>query len=182
MTYFARLTGRVSRPTRVVAAVAVTTLAAGSLAGCVPSSSTAVEVGDQKVSMETFQKDLDACSSLAVSDTMTPRQVIATTVTRGAVGEALLARSGRTLSTAARDEVLKANDLTVLESNPTCHQMGRSLASLYAVVQTTDEKTLMAQIGTLDVQVNPRLGGWQPEQLLVAGSSSLSNLWAGTRS
>lgn len=167
---------------RVAAALAASGLALGTLTGCVPSSNVAVQVGDQQVSMATFQADVDACSSLASSQTLSPRQIIATTVIRGAVGEELLARSGHTLSTAQRDAVMKANDLTVLDANPTCRQMGRSLAALYAVAQTSDEATLTKQLDSLDIQVNPRLGGWYPEQLAVAGSSSLSNLWTGQRS
>lgn len=156
-------------------------VALGALAGCVPTANVAVQVGDQKVSMGTFQADVDACSSLANSDTMSPRQIIATTLTQGAVGEELLARSGRTLSTAQRDAVMQQNNLTALDANPTCREMGRRLAALYAVAQTSDQATLLKQINSLDIQVNPQLGHWYPEQLAVAGSSSLSILWAGPR-
>lgn len=165
-----------------VAALATVGVVLGALAGCVPTPDVAVQAGDQRVSMDTFQADVDACSALANSDTMSPRQIIATTVTQGAVGEELLARSGRTLTTAQRDAVMKENNLTALNANPTCREMGRRLAALYAVVQESDQAAVLKQINGLDIQVNPRLGRWYPEQLAVAGSSSLSSLWTGPRS
>ncbi len=175
-------TTRSRRVPRFAAALTAAALAVAGLTGCAPSSGTAVQVGDQKISMDTFQADVAACSSLASSDTMSPRQVIATTETQAAVGEELLARSGRTLSTAQRDALMTANNLTALNANPTCREMGRRLAALYAVVRGSDQNALLQQIKGLDIQVNPRLGQWYPEQLSVAGSSSLSSLWTGSRS
>ncbi|AZZ39982.1 hypothetical protein [Acidipropionibacterium jensenii] len=173
--------GRRPRNRRVLGALAAGVVALTGLTGCLPSSGMAVQVGDQRVSMDTFENDVEACSALANSQTMSPRQVIATTVTQAAVGEELLARSGRTLTTSQRDALMQSNNLTALNASPTCRQLGLRLTSLYAVVQGSDADTLRRQVHSLDVQVNPRLGGWYPDQLLVAGSSSLSSLWAGSR-
>ncbi|AMS06569.1 hypothetical protein DUY81_13305 [Acidipropionibacterium acidipropionici] len=173
---------RITRwPMRLAAAVAAA--AALGTAGCAPSGSTAVQAGDRAVTMATFEKDVANCSDLASSQTMSPRQVIASTEVQAAVGEELLARSGRTLTNAQRDVIMTQNQLSALVTKPVCRDMGRRLASLYAVAgNSPDAATLVADVKKLGVQVNPRLGQWYPEQLAVAGSGSLSSLWTGARS
>lgn len=172
---------RRSRILRLGAAAAV--LISVGVAGCTPPAGVAVKVGSQTVTMDTYNADVANCSSLASSDTMTPREVIASTEVQGAIGEELLAKSGRTLTTRQRDALMASNQLSALSSHPACRAMGRRLVTLYAVAGTTpDAQTLIKAVKGIDVKVNPRLGDWYPDQLTVAGTGSLSNVWQGARS
>lgn len=163
-------------------AAAAAAVAALATAGCTPSAGIAVEAGAQTVTMADFETAVADCSDLASSQTMSPRQVIASTEVQAAIGEELLARSGRTLTTAQRDVLMTQNQLSALATRPVCREMGRRLVSLYAVAGVTpDAQTMVKAVKELGVQVNPRLGQWYPEQLAVAGSGSLSSLWTGER-
>lgn len=170
------------RSLRLAAAAAALVGLAG-MAGCTPSASIAVKAGDRTVTMDTYNSDVAHCSSLASSETMSPREVIASTEVQGVIGEELLARSGRTLTTQQRDVLMARYQLSALSTHPACRDMGRRLVTLYAVAGTApDSQTLIKAVKGIDVQVNPRLGDWYPEQLAVAGTGSLSSVWQGARS
>lgn len=173
---------RRSRAVRLGSAAAALACLAG-MAGCTPSGSVAVKAGGQTVTMDTYNDDVAQCSALASSQTMSPREVIASTEVQGAIGEELLARSGRTLTTEQRDALMARDQLSALTAHPACRDMGRRLVALYTVAGTTpDAQTLIKAVKGIDVKVNPRLGDWYPEQLAVAGTGSLSNVWQGARS
>lgn len=171
-----------SRPTsiRMVAAAAAGVLGVAGLTGCSwHSSSTAIVAGSHTVSMATFDDVVAHCGGLAQSSTLSARQVIASTLAQGAVGEQILTDTGRTLSTAERDKVISSNDLSVLIKDPVCQSMARSLAAMYWVINTDGQAKTLKEMAAVDVTVNPRLGQWFPRQLAVAGTSSMSSAWTG---
>ncbi|WCC80395.1 hypothetical protein O6R08_02375 [Cutibacterium equinum] len=165
-----------SKMTRVVAAGAAGALAVVGLSGCSSQSpSTAIAAGSRTISMKTFDEAVDHCGDLAQGGALSPRQVIASTLAQGAVGEQILSDTGRGLNTAQRDQIIATNGLTVLTKDPVCRDLGRSLAAMYHVVNSDGQDKALEEITAVDVSVNPRLGTWDARNLAVHGSSSLSD-------
>lgn len=165
----------------VLAVVVAATLGAGALSGCSPSASTGVKAGSTTVSTQTIDTAIEHCEPLAQARDLTPRQVIVSTEARGALGDEILRRTGRTLSDRQRDQIIARNGMEALTQDPVCHEMARRLASIFHVIESDSKDRAAAEIEDVKLEVNPVYGVWLPQQLAVAGSSSLSRLWEPTR-
>ena len=155
------------------AAVAVALVSVAS--GCASSPSNAATVGNTTVTMKSVDDAVEHCSKfINPSSELTPRQIIASTVIRGAVAQEVLDKHGAKLSDTERDQIVARNGMTALTSDRVCHTMARSFAGLFHLFDLEGEKQAKADLSAVDVKANPRLGSWDANNLVVQGSSSLS--------
>ncbi|EFS93058.1 hypothetical protein [Cutibacterium modestum] len=155
------------------AAVAVALVSVAS--GCASSPSTAATVGNTTVTMKSVDDAVEHCSKfINPSSEITPRQIISSTVIRGAAAQEVLDKRGAKLSDAERDHIVARNGMTALTSDQVCHTMVRNFAGLLHLLDVEGEKQAKADLSAVGVKVNPRLGSWDAGNLVVQDSSSLS--------
>ena len=160
---------------RRLGAAVVAVALVGVVSGCSSSPSTAATVGNTAVAMESVDDAVEHCSRfINPSSELTPRQIIASTVIRGAVAQEVLDKHGAKLSDTERDQIVARNGMTALTSDRVCHTMARSFAGLFHLFDLEGEKQAKADLSAVDVKANPRLGSWDAGNLVLRGSSSLS--------
>ncbi|MSS45206.1 hypothetical protein FYJ43_03900 [Cutibacterium sp. WCA-380-WT-3A] len=162
-------------PIRMVAVAVTGFLGIAGLSGCASSPNTAATVGNTTVTMDSVDDAVEHCSKfINPSSEITPRQVIASTVIRGAVAQEVLNKRGVKLSNAERDQIITKNGMAALTSDQVCHTMARDFAGLVYLVNLEGAKQASADLVAVDVKTNPRLGSWDTTNMVVQGSSSLS--------
>lgn len=161
------------------AAVAVALVSVAS--GCASSPSNAATVGNTTVTMKSVDDAVEHCSKfINPSSELTPRQIIASTVIRGAVAQEILDKRGAKLSDAERDQIVARNGMAALDSDQVCHTMVRSFAGVFHLFDLEGDRQAKADLSAVDVKANPRLGSWDANNLVVQGSSSLSQSFTKT--
>jgi hypothetical protein len=125
--------------------------------------------------MKSVDDAVEHCSKfINPSSELTPRQIIASTVIRGAVAQEILDKRGAKLSDAERDQIVARNGMAALDSDQVCHTMARSFAGVFHLFDLEGDRQAKADLSAVDVKANPRLGSWDANNLVVQGSSSLS--------
>ncbi|MDO4412954.1 hypothetical protein [Cutibacterium sp.] len=162
-------------PIRMAAVAVAGFLGIAGLSGCAGSPNTAATVGNKTVSMESVDEAADHCSKYINPNAgLPPRQVISSTMIRGAVAQEILDNRGEKLSDAQRDQIIARNGMTALTSDPVCNAMARDFAGIYHLFDLEGEQKTMADLAAVEVKANPRLGTWDAKNLALQGSSSLS--------
>ena len=64
--------------------------------------------------------------------------------------------------------------MAALDSDQVCHTMVRSFAGVFHLFDLEGDRKAKADLSAVDVKANPRLGFWDANNLVVQGSSSLS--------
>jgi len=64
--------------------------------------------------------------------------------------------------------------MAALDSDQVCHTMVRSFAGVFHLFDLEGDRKAKADLSAVDVKANPRLGSWDANNLVVQGSSSLS--------
>ena len=130
---------------RRLGAAVVAVALVGVVSGCSSSPSTAATVGNTAVAMESVDDAVEHCSKFINPSSDTER-----------------------------DQIVARNGMTALTSDRVCHTMARSFAGLFHLFDLEGEKQAKADLSAVDVKANPRLGSWDAGNLVLRGSSSLS--------
>ena len=169
---------RLPRPVRL----GLPALALALLAGCAPSAGTAMVVDGRRVTEDHLDALAEGCRTAldgaGTSDQYPDgevRQAIASWVAQGLVADALIERANATVSDAdlqkARAGLRNADLFT---STADCSEAFMGIVRLTAYVSLEGEQSARDQASGLRIEINPRYGAWDADELTVMGSGSLS--------
>lgn len=163
---------KLTRLVPVVAAVAL-------IAGCSPMPSTAAQVGDTRITESQLDADAASCESVGITSAQVSRGQLVQAELLGAIAEELAAMNGVTVSDEEALALLQTNspDSSAL-GDPECARVAAQSAKLQLVVtamgDNADLNALQQQFESVEVQLNPRYGVWDPAGSGVTGTGSLS--------
>ncbi|MGA4508045.1 hypothetical protein ACQB6R_03320 [Propionibacteriaceae bacterium G1746] len=168
-----------SRPNRArLGAVALAVACAIALSACSqPGGGTAFEVAGEKMSLNQLADAGEACAApLGVAKPVMDTAIRGLAL-QSLVGDALAKQNGLTFSDAQVQQVLANEDLAAANAVADCAPVVQGAAKLLlAAAQLGNEETTK-QLKALDVQVNPRLGSWDADELALRNSNgSLSKV------
>ena len=167
-----------SVPLRAVAGVAVAALA---LTGCSNRPSDGIRAGDSVVSMKTVDQTTKDCAKYVQNPNMPANQVVATALAQGAVADEVLRRTNRSVSHGELTKIGEMNRMVVLIKDPKCRVRSDSVSTLGHLGTKAGPDPPLSRMPAVDVDLNPRLGRWDPQNVVAGGVSSLSEPWSGSQ-
>ena len=162
---------------RVVPLVA----AAALFAGCSPMPSTAVQVGDVRISEAQVDRVVAGCEAAGIGPDQVDRRTLVMSEILGAVAVEIATELGQTVTDEEALAVLRetAGDSPAL-NDPECARIAASGSKLQILVAKLGEDADIAQLQEMfegvDVKLNPRYGQWDPAGEGVTGTGSMSVL------
>ena len=167
-----------SVPLRAVAGVAIAALA---LTGCSNRPSDGVRAGESVVSMKMIDQTTKDCAKYVQNPNMPANQVVATALAQGAVADEVLRRTNRSVSHDELTKIGEMNRMDVLIKDPKCRVLSDSVSKLVYIATNDGQDKTLKEIHDVDVNLNPRLGQWDPQNVVAGGVSSLSEPWSGSQ-
>ncbi|MBB1511879.1 hypothetical protein H5398_00345 [Tessaracoccus sp. MC1679] len=160
---------------RVVPLVA----AAALFAGCSPMPSTAVQVGDTRISEAQVDGVVASCESVGIGPDQVDRRTLVMSEILGAVAVEIAADLDQTVTDEEALAVLRetAGESPAL-NDPECARIAAAGSKLQILVaklgEDADIAVLQQMFEDVDVDLNPRYGQWDPAGEGVTGTGSMS--------
>ena len=163
---------------RVIAAVV--TVAA--MAGCAaPTGGTAFDVNGATISTRAVDRSATDCAKLVGSTHDKIREQVATMYLQGLIAQQVAAADNVTISDGEKSAVVKAQNLGQLMDGAACQDAVETWLNIAVLQEKVGAQKLLADAKSLNVQVNPIYGPFQPSNLsLPGGSGSLSDVGSAT--
>lgn len=162
---------------------ALAAVAALTLAGCAsPGGSTAFAVDGERITLGQLEDAAQACAGpLGFPQSAMDAQIRPIGL-QALVGRVLAKQNGMSFSDAQVREVLVANDLGAAHDAPGCTPLLHDSGIFALAVSKLGAEEASKQIQAMDVEVNPRLGTWNPQRLeLLNTNGSLSKVGPDTQ-
>lgn len=142
------------------------------LAGCGPSPSAAADVAGTRISESALTQAVDGCAAFGVD--LTRPEMLRFLV----VGEAVRATArdhGVNIDQSEVDLMINSDpQAALMATDPACKKAVEANVVLSLLAPHMDETELVDHVSSLDIEVNPRYGAWDPVTATVGGSGSLS--------
>lgn len=150
---------------------------------CTPSPSTAVQVGDQRATVSQVNDYVPGCQeaiqrsqSRTLSDGLVAREVTSW-MTDGMVAQELMDQQGWVVDENTYRQAYAANgNAQLVSSNQDCSEAVSGMVWLSALVLQHGTDEVVSAAKDLDITVNPRYGTWDPDELRISGTGSLSEV------
>lgn len=155
---------------RLVPVVAAVSL----LAACSPAPSTVAVVNGERITSEDLQRTLDGCAEVGYGTDVVPRKAHVMYLTAGELMRQLAAGHGFELNSGEVRAVAAQNNPPELLANEDCAELVFAGSALSLMLENFTEDELVAELSQADVEVNPRYGRWDADQLGLTGDGSLS--------
>lgn len=172
-----------SRRIPLLARLGLPAIALALVTGCAPSASTAMVIDDVRVSENHLDALAEGCEEaldMAGLSGQYPdgevRRNVASWVAQGLMADALIERANITVSDNELQEAragLRNSELFTTTANCTDAFMG--IVKLTAYVSVEGEATALAQAADVEVEINPKYGTWDTDELTIEGTGSLSS-------
>ena len=107
--------------------------------------------------------------------------MVATALAQGAVADEVLRRTNRSVSHDELTKIGEMNRMDVLIKDPKCRVLSDSVSKLVYIATNDGQDKTLKEIHDVDVNLNPRLGQWDPQNVVAGGVSSLSEPWSGSQ-
>ncbi|MEA5647184.1 MAG: hypothetical protein R5N60_07085, partial [Cutibacterium granulosum] len=121
------------------------------------------------------------CVKYVQNPNMPANQVVATALAQGAVADEVLRRTNRSVSHDELTKIGEMNRMDVLIKDPKCRVLSDSVSKLVYIATNDGQDKTLKEIHDVDVNLNPRLGQWDPQNVVAGGVSSLSEPWSGSQ-
>jgi len=131
--------------------------------------------------MKTIDQTTKDCAKYVQNPNMPANQVVATALAQGAVADEVLRRTNRSVSHDELTKIGEMNRMDVLIKDPKCRVLSDSVSKLVYIATNDGQDKTLKEIHDVDVNLNPRLGQWDPQNVVAGGVSSLSQPWSGSQ-
>lgn len=170
-----------SRWTRV-ATGAVAAVAALTMVGCGhPGGSTAFQVEGNSVSLNELETAADACAEPLGFAPEAMDLHIRTIALQGLIGKTLAEQNGLSFTDAQVRQVLTEQEVAGALDVPGCAEIAENIGIFFLAATRVGADKGIEQISAMNVQVNPRLGSWDAEELALRHTNgSLSEVGPAT--
>lgn len=155
-----------------LARLAVPMAALALFAGCsTPTGGTAFEVAGQRVSMAQVEDAAAGCAGLVQQDSQALTGEVARMMLSGQLAEAVAEKTSTAVDPAKRSQALKQLQGEELLADEDCAVAVNGFADYAVINQELGQDKVRSAIKSLDVEVNPRFGGWDKARGTFSGTS-----------
>ena len=147
------------------------------LTGCVPSPSTAFTVNGEVITEKQVDAAAAGCAPLFDRTPTDLRIDVVNNLLVGKLGQLINHANGLELTEGERRTFLEGSAQgQLMLSDPECAKVADGLATYLLGLDRLGEAAFSEGVRTADIVVNPKYGDWLPEQGVIGGSGSLSEL------
>lgn len=147
-------------------------VALAALVGCSPSPSTAATVAGTEIPVSAVSAAVAGCAEIGanVREADAVRWLVIREAVVATAAERDIVLDDEQIARAAKSDPTNG----VLATNADCAQIAEGPAALNLLALQMDPQAIVAALTEVDVEVNPRFGTWQPADVNLGGSGSMS--------